>query len=65
MVLVPEVGIEPSWAQGPGDFECVGRGWRKSLEILQTLRQPPNFTKEIDNDGVFLSVMESMTEFDR
>ncbi len=24
--LVPEVGLEPTWTQGPGDFEFDGRG---------------------------------------
>ena len=48
--LVRSVGIEPTWAQGPGDFECVGRGWRKPLISLQNLCQPLIFTEEIDND---------------
>ena len=50
ILLVPEVGIEPTWAQGPGDFECVGRGWRKPLGTLWNLRQPLIFIEELDND---------------
>jgi hypothetical protein len=49
-LLVPEVGIEPTWAQGPGDFECVSGGWSKSLETLWNLRQPLIFIEELDND---------------
>ena len=48
--MVPEVGIEPTWAQGSGDFECEKGVWRKTLITLQHLRQPLNFTKELDND---------------
>jgi len=48
--MVPEVEIEPTWAQGPGDFECVVGGWRKPLETLWNLRQPLIFIEELDND---------------
>ena len=50
ILLVRSVEIEPTWAQGPGDFECVGRGWRKSLETLQNLLQPLSIIREVDND---------------
>jgi len=48
--LVPEVGIEPTWAQGPGDFEGKKGGWRKSLETLCNFRQPLSIIREVDND---------------
>ena len=52
--MVPEVGIEPTWAQGRGDFEGIGRGWRKLLETLRNLFNLLSLLKKI-----------TMTECDR
>jgi hypothetical protein len=32
--LVPEVGIEPTWAQGPGDFESEKRRIRPPPQLM-------------------------------
>jgi hypothetical protein len=50
ILLIPGGGIEPARGYAPRDFKGKNRGWRKHLETHQKLRQPLNFTKEIDND---------------